>query len=52
MEAKCTVSHEVYMVSVIEAVVGIVVASAGCDCRDHVEVVQLGDLMKVSMLEE
>ena len=39
MEAQRTICHEVYMVGVIEAIVGVVVASASGDCRDHIEVV-------------
>ena len=52
MEAKRSISHKVYMVGVIEAIVGVIVASAGGDRRDHIKVVQLSDLMKVTMLEE
>ena len=52
MEAQRSIRHEVYMVGVSEAVMGVVVTSTGCYRRDHIEVVQLGDLMKVTMLEE
>ena len=52
MEAKCTIRHEVYMVGVIEAIMGVIVTSAGRDRRDHIEVVQLGNLMEFTMLEE
>ena len=52
MEAKSPISHKVYMVGVSEAVMVVIVASAGRDRRDHIEIVQLCDLVKVTMLEE
>ena len=40
MEAQRPIRHEIYMVGIIVAVVFIIVTSTGCDCRDHIQVVQ------------
>ena len=52
VEAQRSIRHEVDVVRVIEAVVSVVMAGSSCDSRDHVEVVQLSDLVKVALFEK
>lgn len=47
---ECPVSHEVDMVSVVKAIMVVVVAGRCNNCRDKVNVIQLGHLSKIALL--